>query len=97
MPGKELARPATGAHYNLSMRVPKGLGGSQVRKVVTGELFQTPTSLDEANPGETFKRQSDWEKAPVSQNQRPITDLRQGAIVRGDNNQSPVVSGIRNK
>ena len=44
MPGEERTRPATGAHYNPSMRVPKGLFGFPVIKVATGELFQA--SLD---------------------------------------------------
>jgi len=95
------------------MRVPKGLCGFPVRKVATRELFQVPRRPHRAqwrymaaanqiqsvpvSASQSWQMSQRATKPSVPQNQRAIAKLRQGVIVRGDNDQSPIVSGIRNE
>lgn len=60
------------------MRAPKGLCWLLVRKVATWEHFQTLGLFG-------VQASVRLGKASVPQNQGPVTDLRQGAIMRGNN------------
>lgn len=81
MPGGKDS-PGNWAHYNLSMRVPKGLYDFLVIKVSTGGLFQAERITPEFRYSQVS---SEVTKSTVSQNQDTITKRRQRAIVRGDN------------
>jgi hypothetical protein len=45
MPGEELNRPATGQHYNPTLRVPKALFGFPGNKLANSLSFQMTSFL----------------------------------------------------
>ena len=80
----------------------KALCGFTVRKVATPEFFQVlPFALNASTQFaaaiESDQVDSGVTKPSIAQNQRPIAKFGQGAAMRGDNNQRPIVSGVGNQ
>ena len=50
MPGEELNRPATGPHYNLTLRVSKALFGFPLNKLANSRAFQLHLSARKSFP-----------------------------------------------